>query len=438
MLNKSRSLSHIALSISIYSGVVICGFAESAAAQDNLNRGDKIVTFQEVYNNPDDEALNLLYARQRAATGDLLSAAGTLERLLYTQPTWDSARLYYALVLHQLDDKQAALRELDILEGRPLSIDQKEQLRLHRSKIMNSGSISSSKKLSGIVSIGFGYDDNVGNALSDSLLISSDEADESFTGYAALNYSTPVGAEDGVKFNATVSGLIRRQFSFTQSDYSSFGGRAGFSDNPEGWEWSAALDVRQVNIDGDKYLTQYGPVLELGKSVSNTVSLILTGSYFDQDYYDLPFTFNETDRSGSRALIMPGINYESENGLGVIVQIGYETKDARDESFAYDGLRIQGQFINEFDNSVYLTGIARYRDLNYNGTSPQRSDEQFEGRLAIGTQVNKVTGWLGAKPNSRLNDLSVETGLNYTNRSSNIPTFEYENLGAEARLIARF
>ena len=85
-----------------------------------------------------------------------------------------------------------------------------------------------------------------------------------------------------------------------------------------------------------------------------------------------------------------------------------------------------------------MTGEGRYRNLDYNGAVPQRVDEQFEGRLAIGSQVNKVAGWLGLTPSSKLNNFSLETGLNYTNRTSNIPTFEYENLDAEARLIARF
>lgn len=118
MFNKMKSVSQTALSIPVYSVTVVCGLIEPATAQDGFNDDNEIITFEEIYNNPSDENLNLLYARQRAEAGDLLRAAGTLERLLYTEPDWDSARLNYALILHQLDDKQAATRELDILEDR--------------------------------------------------------------------------------------------------------------------------------------------------------------------------------------------------------------------------------------------------------------------------------------------------------------------------------
>jgi len=93
------------------------------------------ITFEEVFANPDNAQLNLDYAKQEAESGNLLQAGSTLERLLYAEPNWDSARLFYAYVLLQLDDRQGAERELDLLEGRPLNGQQEADLRRYQAAL---------------------------------------------------------------------------------------------------------------------------------------------------------------------------------------------------------------------------------------------------------------------------------------------------------------
>lgn len=90
------------------------------------------ISFEQIYLNPDDQDLNLNYARQQAALGDYLTAAASLERMLYSQPNWDSARLFYAICLFHLDDLQASEQELKILEARPLTTDQRKLLKSYK------------------------------------------------------------------------------------------------------------------------------------------------------------------------------------------------------------------------------------------------------------------------------------------------------------------
>jgi len=81
------------------------------------------ILFEDVFHNPDDNELKLNYARQQAASGDFLSAAFVLEGMLFTSPNWDTARLFYAIMLAELDDHDAALYEFNILENRPLNAE---------------------------------------------------------------------------------------------------------------------------------------------------------------------------------------------------------------------------------------------------------------------------------------------------------------------------
>lgn len=60
-------------------------------------------------------------ARQQIAAGDLLGAAGTLERLLLGHPVAVPSRLLYASLLCRLGDRQGAEVELGLLAGKPIA-----------------------------------------------------------------------------------------------------------------------------------------------------------------------------------------------------------------------------------------------------------------------------------------------------------------------------
>lgn len=118
--------------IRVFLVVVLLGFCSLFVSGDSFAKPKPATTFEytgppirfeDVFQNPDNNELKLNYARQQAAAGDLLSAAYSLEGMLYTSPNWDAARLFYAIVLAELDDHDAALYEFNILEGRSLSVE---------------------------------------------------------------------------------------------------------------------------------------------------------------------------------------------------------------------------------------------------------------------------------------------------------------------------
>ncbi len=130
--NKQRTGPHRLLRASHISFLAALAMSVSPSATEY---NGPAITFEQIYANPDDQALNLNYARQQAAIGDYLHAAASLERMLYSQPNWDSARLFYALCLYHLDDLQAATRELDILQTRPLTPSQRGLLNDYRKMV---------------------------------------------------------------------------------------------------------------------------------------------------------------------------------------------------------------------------------------------------------------------------------------------------------------
>lgn len=435
-------------SVSLFFGTTILTVAAalpiSANAQNAMDYTGPPVTFEQIYANPDDQDLNLNYARQQAAAGDYLSAASSLERMLYASPNWDSARLFYALVLYKLDDREAARRELDLLDGRPLSPDQRAQVAAYRNDFKKPKASTSSSGFKGRIAVGARYDDNAGNALADTLFTFANRDDTSFFAQGSLQYTNPIGV-NGLKFKAGVNGQLRRHETFSTADYDTFGGNVGLlGDLSDDMSWTADVQASQVNISGQKYLTQIGGRVSLRKALSEQTGVWLRGTWHDQDYNNLSFTTVEPTRSGDKITVTAGLIKKFNQDSFIGISAGYEDKKATNAAFAYDGLRLNGRFYNGFDNGVYLNGRATYRMLKYDGTSfnnpgpTRREDDHLYGRLGLGASLDTISTMMGGAGNPSLENLNLELGANYTNRSSNNTLLEYKNFGGEVKLIWDF
>ena len=425
----------------LLSGTALAGaisaFSSAAIAADY--DGPQI-TFEQIYASPDDQQLNLNYARQQAAAGDYISAASALERMLFSQPDWDSARLFYALVLYKLDDRQAAFSELDTLEARPLSADQMAQVKAYRNEFAEPVSGTKSSNFSGRVAFGVRTDDNAGNALIEDILLSfANVSDSSAFIQGNLLYSAPLAQNGKVKFRIGVNGQARRHETFSRNDYDTFSGNVGFTGGMGGgMSWAIDAQASQTNISGRKYLSQVGGQVKFTKSLSSKTTGWVSGGWYDQTYKNLPFTFNEPARSGDKILLLIGATHKISENANYSLSAGYEDKNASNQLFAYNGLRAQGNFFNGFNNGIYMRGNATYRKLDYKGPTPNRKDDHIYGRLGFGTSLNTIGSWMGMSPSANLDSMYLEIAGNYTNRDSNLATLKYENKGVELKFLWDF
>ena len=420
----------------------ISSLAFSTAQAGSIEYNGPKITFEQIYDNPDDNDLKLNYARQQAAAGDLLSAVGALEGMLYSQPNWDSARLFYAVVLYELDDRVAALRELDILDGRPLSsADQKIAAR-YRQAIADPR--PGGTTFSGTLEVGLRVDDNAGNAFADSIIDFADESDVAAIANGSAQVSVPLTQVGRLRFNLGVRGQTRNYFNFTESDFGLLGADLGFSGEAIGLFWGADLKFDNIFIGNEKYLTQHGVKISAGKMITDNTRLTVSGAVYDQDFESISFSLAERFRSGNNTLITASILTQPSEDLSYGASIGYEDKNATQNALAYTGYSVGGHVFKGFDNGVYLKGAVRYRDLNYGatnlfgGTSMDRDDDQLTGRVGVGAGINKIGGWLGMDPNPAFSRVFIETGVDYTDYNSTLSLFEYENIGADLKLIWNF
>ncbi len=414
----------------------------SNAVASSITYNGPVVTFEQVFENPDDNEQKLNYARQQAAAGDLLSAAGALEGMLFSQPNWDSARVLYAVVLFELDDRASALREFELLSRRPLSGADQKLVTSYSQAISNPAPPKSA--VTGVVEFGLRADNNAGNALLDTVLDLPNESDGAAFINGVMKLSLPLTKSGGLNFNARARGQTRKQFSSSNSDYDVLGADLGVSGEGEALFWSADFSFDNVSFGGEKYLTQMGPKLSVGTKLSEKTRLTLAAAIYDQDFESLSFSFGEKFRSGNKSVLSAKVHTRVDENLTYGVSLGYEDKNATQDALAYKGFHVAGNVFKGFDSGMYLKANARYRDLNFDaanllsGTATDRDDSQILGRVGAGASLNKISGWLGMEPNPAFTKVYMETGVNYTNYDSSVSFFEYENLGADVKFIVNF
>ena len=96
----------------VLGGLALCAspaLAETPAQLDALSKAT------------DQPGPGIALARKQIASGDLLDALATLERVIINHPDNEEARLLHAGVTCSIDDKRGALVELDLLRNRDFS-----------------------------------------------------------------------------------------------------------------------------------------------------------------------------------------------------------------------------------------------------------------------------------------------------------------------------
>ena len=422
--------------------VASLAFSGSNAVAGSITYDGPIVTFEQIFENPQDNTQKLNYARQQAAAGDLLSAAGALEGMLFSQPNWDSARLLYAIVLYELDDRASALREFDLLSSRPLTSADQELAIRYRKAIENPK--PSSATVAGVIELGLRADNNSGNSLFDSILDLPNESDGAAFVNGIVKLSVPLTQSGGLSFKASARGQTRNHFTFTGSDSDVLGADVGVSGEVANLFWTADFKFDNVSIGGEKYLTQMGPKFSVGTRISDKTTLTVAAAIYDQDFESLSFSFGEKFRSGNKSVLSANVQTRVNEDLAYGASIGFEDKNATQDALAFSSFHIAGNVFKGFDGGIYLKGNARYRDLNFDDanligeTATDRDDRQVLGRVGVGASLNKIGGWLGMEPKPAFTRIYMETGVDYTNYNSSISIFDYENIGADLKFIWSF
>jgi hypothetical protein len=403
------------------------------------------ITFSDILAAPDDPALNLKYARQQAESGDLLSSAAALERLLYYEPNWDEARLFYAVILYRLGDFKAAEREIDLLETRDLSPAITNEYQKYRKLIKNR---LQKTFISGQLSVGYGYDDNVTGIFDEASVASTEEDDTSYLLRGRVRVARIIDDATDLRLVGELNVSSKLYNDLDQNDATIMNGGVGFQGASGPYQWSAGTVFKNVDIDGDNYLTEFGAAFNMERALSGKLSYGFRGSYRHQNFDDIEIggiqTVREEDRSGIKYDAGARLDYDFTSRLKAGIDVGYEVKRADYAPYEYTGPTANVSLDAFFLKGLYLDLDYIYRDLEYaefdtfitlTGT---REDERQYARGALGIPLSLFFKGNSAEMQNLFETSKVEISVFHDQRDSNSTVYEYENSGAEINYVWRF
>ncbi|MEM9233665.1 MAG: hypothetical protein AAGA69_05440, partial [Pseudomonadota bacterium] len=138
-------------------------------------------------------------------------------------------------------------------------------------------------------------------------------------------------------------------------------------------------------------------------------------------------------RSGSRWSYLAMLEHKFGAKARGAAGIEYQDKSADLDDFAYELVGLQGALDLFPNDAIYVDIDAAYRDYNYKFGS--REDELTYLRGALGLRLAALfPGGAG----ETINRFGTEFGIYHTDRQSTVSAFDYDNTGAEIRLVYRF
>ncbi|MCY6383016.1 hypothetical protein [Hoeflea prorocentri] len=423
----------------VLSTVLLIATATTAAADD--------VTYDQILANPDDLELNYLYAQQQVIKGDLEQASAALERLLLLQPNWDSARLFYALVLYRLDDMAGAKRELTILSDRPLSPSQSREVNRY---LALATAQSKATRLTGRIATGLRVDSNPDlttnsdNDLNGNPLDTDKRVDGAFQAGATARIEHDIPGGGGNFLFVQGATDLNEQFKVDEADYITGGVKAGATFFFEDLQITPYGTVDTLWLDGQNYRNDNGGGATAKYAINPQLTVFAGGKGVFQNYQIVSTDSVGSARNGWLARATGGVTVRPTEKSRFTARVSGSFKDARNDSYSYDALEIAANALVLIGQGQYVLASASYRwqdyeqpDPNYSATVT-REDRRFKTRLAYGAPLDLLLEKVNITGSEVTSNVNLQVGVNYLNQNSNIPNFDADSVSADIMLIKRF
>lgn len=402
--------------------------------------------FEAILAAPDDEALNLSYAREQARLGNLALAASALERLLINEPNRHSARLFHAVVLYRLGDLQGARDQLRRLETVQLTPLQRAEAESYVRRIDQG---LARRSFSGTLSAGVVYEDDAAGAYFTAFdLIGAPPPEEGVSSEVSLVVEGRADLGTDQVWQTYGTGLLYDHSAISGAgiDFQRAGVEAGVSRTTRLSRSRFGALVRHVRLMGEPQLTEVGIRGESRWRVTNATTLNLRAEAVSQDYdepgIDALAALLGGDRDGERYSAGIGVSHRWAARTTVGANLDYEIKSAGYGPFGYAGPRLGVSLDQRFDKGVYVFAAASARWIEYDEADTvflggaTRDDVRTHARIALGAPLSAFTA-RGATGDFREN-VTLEGAVNYSGRESSPPLADFEGWGAELRLTWRF
>ena len=419
-------------------GLALAGMGSgNAAAQQTGAR----VTYADILAAPDDLDLNLRYARQEVASGRLQQAASALERMLLSEPNWDSARLFYGIVLYRLADLEGAIRELTVLEGRSLTAAQ-ERDRVRYLALARKA--NDPLRLTSRFSLGARYDTNPNRAAESSAFFDEDD-DVAFAASSRFRAEHDVALNPGDYVFFQTNGYLSAYLNTNVADFLGSRQKLGVALHGARVVVTPYLHSGFAYVDDDLYRREGGAGLDALVGLGGQLSL---NARYRVSWQDFSRTGNST--IGSRR---DGVLHAGALGLRwrpIDKQIFRLTgtladKDAKDDGFSYREAGVSLRSHTLLGEGLFVTLGAEYRRRDYEAidnfyTRPgeaARDENRFKARAAVGAPLSFLFSQFDVELPEAIADIVAQAGVSYLHQDANVDRLDFENWSGDLLFTKR-
>ena len=424
---------------------------EAQAAEESRADAGGTIQIDDVLSAPENVQLNLSYAQERIAAGDLKEAAAALERVLLVAPNFYSARVLYGFVLYRLQMYDRARFELEnALQGElPPTVRAEAEVYLNRIKRLQ-------RRTRGTLTLttGFEYDDNRTQTPTDGLVqfrfpsgaeillpAGPQESDFAWINSVQGRLYHDLGKQNGSAIFGEVGYFRSDKREVDRLDLDAVTASVGTT-----WNWGDVTITPSVQgalywLEESNYLQSFGGELELMWRMRPDFRSYIAFRGDDEDFDGVPSFMAADLRSGRRLSARAGFNWNMNPTMTMTVEGLAMDKQAEASFEAYE--RYGG-----FAQHAWLHGGGAFtlvgvwaEHSGYDAPDPfisatLRDEWLYRARVTAGAPLS----WFvpGMDLPGVIKDINLIAQYEYERVDSNILNFDYDTHKVNVLLSKRF
>lgn len=425
------------------------GVAAQSKEKELADKYKTGVTYEDILKDPDNIPLNVRYAQDQIARGELLSAAATLERILMVDPNLADVRLLYAVVLYRLDSLNEAEKELSALKTVTLPSAIRDQVTAYEKKIKQR---KRRTHISLRQSDGWGYDTNrnaaptskqllVNNVATDVLATDGRTADTHFINVSSMDVTHDLGFQAGHSVFGSFTYFLQDQNQVNSLDLGSYQYELGGTYKGSWFDFTPSFISSYIYLSSESFLRTQGGNFLFERNITKKLKAFYDFKVERQDYMDISEDTTSHDRKGPEFSNFWGASYIITPTMKWATALGYSDKTAKQDYNAYDRLSLnnthtwvlpKGQFlINTFN-----VNFDDYKAPEFTVGALIRHDKTLRYRATYGVPLG--TAFFDKILPKPMKDIVLTFSYEYYRAFSNITNYAYANNKIEGMLTKRW
>jgi tetratricopeptide (TPR) repeat protein len=413
---------------------------------ERSDSGAVIIPFEQILAAPENIQLNIAYARQQIAEGDLKEAGATLERILLIDPTMHDVRVLYGLVLYRLGLYDRARYELELAleaDNLPPTLRAEAETYLNRIKYeqrTTRGSLT--------LTTGLDWDRNRNQAPSSGNILFADIPlpSEARNGDAAFIFSArgqlvhDLGTQEGHTLHADVTYYHSDKHEVDRLDLDATSIALGGTFYSGNWSFTPRLRGGFYWLAGEDYLATYGGELEVAYRWNPQVKSYVTFRGEDEDFRATTNFGSAPLRSGRRLGARTGVAWRFSTTQTFTVEAMFADKKGTVGFESYERYGVNAQHSWLLGRGAFsLLGVwaenSSYDAVDlFVSPSTVRDEWLYRARATVGAPLSF---FLPNAPEG-VKDINIIAQYEYETVDSNILNFDYKTHKAALLLSKRF